>query len=123
MAYTFARRAAVAVASVAVAAAGLLATGGSASAATPTTGYRPAVASHSARPADTHHEDRHTRWDERWGNHDHSDHGYRVHHHDGHRSWGRDRDDRGHYRVSDDDARRQWVLDQVYWLRDHDARR
>ncbi|WPW26236.1 hypothetical protein P6B95_01315 [Streptomyces atratus] len=123
MAYTFARRAAVAVASVAVAAAGLLATGGSASAATPTTGDRPAVVSHSTRPADAHHEGQPGRWDEGWGKHDHSDRGYGVHHHDGHRYRDWDHDDRSRYRVSEDDARRQWVLDQVYWLRDHDARR
>ncbi|WP_327271013.1 hypothetical protein OG609_01220 [Streptomyces sp. NBC_01224] len=123
MAYTFARRAAVAVASVAVAAAGLLATGGSASAATLTTGDRPAVVSHTTRSADAHHEGRPGRWDEGWGRHDDGDRGYQGHHHDGHRYWSRDHNDRGRYRVSEDDIRRQWVLDQIYWLQDHDTRR
>ncbi|WP_406431391.1 hypothetical protein OHA59_36105 [Streptomyces sp. NBC_01589] len=121
MGYTFARQAAVAVASAAVAAAGLLATGGSASAVTPTTGDRPAVVSHWS--ADAHHEGWSGRWGEGWGEHHDDGRGYWVHHRDGHRYWVHHHDDRGRYQVSEDDARRQWVLDQVQWLRDHDARR
>ncbi|WP_327371700.1 hypothetical protein [Streptomyces sp. NBC_01217] len=124
MAYTFARRAAVAVTSVAVAAAGILATGGSTSAATPTAGDRPAAVSHSVLSADAHHQS----WSGRWDEHGHDGRGHRAHHHaghrhDGHGHWVRDHDDRGRYRVSDDDARRQWVVDQINWLHDRDARR
>ncbi|MGW2564360.1 hypothetical protein ACWCXB_35200 [Streptomyces sp. NPDC001514] len=57
MGYKIARRAAVVVASAAVAAAGLLATRGSASAATLTTGDRTAAVSHAVRSAVTHNGD------------------------------------------------------------------
>jgi hypothetical protein len=57
MAFTYARRAAVAMASVAVAVAGILATGGSASVAAPAIGDRPAAVSHASSPVvGTHHQ-------------------------------------------------------------------
>ncbi|WP_405708085.1 hypothetical protein [Streptomyces sp. NBC_00046] len=124
MAFTFARRAAVAMTSVAVAVAGLLVTGGSASATTPTTGNRPTAVSRASSPAGTHHQDGPGRWDEGWGRLGSDRHAYRIRHDGGHHHWDRDHDDNRYgYRTSDDDLRRQWVLDQIYWMRDHDTRR
>ncbi|MCX4537496.1 hypothetical protein [Streptomyces sp. NBC_01669] len=106
MGFRIARRAAVAAASVTVAAAGLLATGGPASAAALPTDGRVAVVSHPVRLLDTHDEGRGSDDDSRgrWV----SD---QI-------EWMRDHD-RVSYRLSDDDSRRHWVSDQIEWMRDH----
>ncbi|MDK0523869.1 hypothetical protein [Streptomyces sp. ML-6] len=122
MAFTYARRAAVAMASVAVAA-GLLATGGSASAATPiTTGDRPATVSHVSSPAaGAHHQDGPGHRNEGRGGHDSDRHAHRTHQHGAHHHGDRDHHGNQH-RMSDDDLRRQWVLDQIRWAQDHNTR-
>ncbi|MFF4761656.1 hypothetical protein [Streptomyces sp. NPDC001292] len=90
------RGVAVAITSTAVAAAGLLATGGSASAATYPSSSQSGVVS-AIRIADHHDE----------GRHNHDGHYWIRHHkHDDHRA-----------RI--DEARRQWVLDQLRWAGDH----
>ncbi|MGW4033898.1 hypothetical protein ACWEFL_32165 [Streptomyces sp. NPDC004838] len=125
---TFMRRTAAAVASGAVAAAGLLALAGPASAATSTTGDRPAAVSHTTRPADAHVEGRALHWDEGSGRHDGDRRADRGHHDDGQRHGsrdgrdGRDHDERSRHQVSEDDLRLQWYLDQIEWLRDHGTR-
>ncbi|MFE7616358.1 hypothetical protein [Streptomyces sp. NPDC057496] len=118
MAFTYARRAAVVMASVAVAVAGLLATGGSASAAAPVIGDRPATVSRASLPVvGAHHQGEPGHWGEGgFGSHRH------AHGDGGHRHWGRDHNGNRH-RMNDDDLRRQWVLDQIYWLQDHGTRR
>ncbi|MFE7244580.1 hypothetical protein [Streptomyces sp. NPDC057580] len=106
MGFRIARRAAVAAASMTVAAAGLLATGGPASAAALPTDGRVAVVSHPVRLLDTHDEGRGSDDDSRgrWV----SD---QI-------EWMRDHD-RVSYPLSDDDSRRHWVSDQIEWMRDH----
>ncbi|MFF0291248.1 hypothetical protein [Streptomyces sp. NPDC005262] len=104
MAFRIARRAAVAAASVTLAAAGLLGTGGPASAAALSTDGRAAVVSHSVQQPDTHDEGR-SSYDDR-------------------RRWVNDQIEwmRDHDRVShrtNDDHRRRWVSDQIEWIRDH----
>ncbi|MFE7327466.1 hypothetical protein ACFU8W_21185 [Streptomyces sp. NPDC057565] len=114
MAFRIARRAALAAASVTVAAAGLLATGGPASATALPTDGRAAVVSHPVRLVDTHDEVRHGSWVEGRDSYD-----------DGRGRWVSDQIEwmRSHdgvsHRPSDDDSRRRWVSDQIEWMRDH----
>ncbi|WP_406386130.1 hypothetical protein [Streptomyces sp. NBC_01618] len=132
------RRVVVAIASTAVAAAGLLATGGSASAATyPSSSHAGAVS--AVRTPDSHSWDQHNRSEDRhgrsgdrhsafggWGddghghwNRDHDGRGYWKQDHDGGRYWIR-YDDRDGYRAQIDEGRRQWVLDQLRWADGHE---
>ncbi|MGW0086478.1 hypothetical protein [Streptomyces sp. NPDC003393] len=116
MTHQIARRAAVAVLSAAVAVTGLVATGGSASAATPTGSGHTGV----VRVADRQDEDARRQWvlgQIQWA--------VEGHDQDARRQWVLDQIQwaaEGH----DQDARRQWVLDQIQWAaegHDQDARR
>ncbi|MGX4692485.1 hypothetical protein [Streptomyces sp. JNUCC 63] len=114
------RRIAVAIASTAAAAAGLLATGGSASAATYPSGSQSGAAS-VVRIADHHNGDRHKHNGDRrsaFGGRGGGDRGYWKRDHGGGRHWVR-YDDRDGYRAQIDEGRRQWVLDQLRWADDH----
>jgi hypothetical protein len=124
------RRVAVAIASTAVAAAGLLATGGSASAATyPSSSQSGAVS--AVRIADHHSGGRHNHngdWHSAFGSRGSDGRGHWKQGHDGHGHWKRGHDGRGHWirydardghRARIDDGRRQWVLDQRRWAGDH----
>ncbi|MFI1287850.1 hypothetical protein ACH4VM_05025 [Streptomyces sp. NPDC020792] len=91
------RGAVIAIISTAVAAAGLLATGGSASAATYPSSSQSGVVS-AVRVSDHHKEDRH--------NHHGSRHWTRHDKHDGDRA-------------RTGEGRRQWVLDQLRWADGH----
>ncbi|MFF2164519.1 hypothetical protein ACFVWP_28015 [Streptomyces sp. NPDC058175] len=112
MVFRIARRAAVVAASVTVAAAGLLATGGPASATTHPTDERTAIVSHHAQLLDTHDNGRSR--DVGRGSHDDrrrwvSDQiAWTLHH------------DRTTHPMSHDDARRRWVSDQIAWTLHHD---
>ncbi|MGW1402300.1 hypothetical protein ACWCRF_27355 [Streptomyces sp. NPDC002405] len=116
------RRTVVAIASTVIAAAGLLATGGSASAATYPSGSHSSAVS-AVRTADDHHGDRHNAFNGRGsddrGHWDRDQGGrrYLVRDHDGGHYWIR-YDDRGGYRVRIDEGRRLWVLDQLRWAGD-----
>ncbi|MEU0837272.1 hypothetical protein [Streptomyces sp. NPDC005969] len=112
MAFRIARRAAVAAASVTVAAAGILATGGPASAAVHPTGDRTAIVSHHVQLLDTH---------EARGRD-----GGRMSDDNARRRWVSDQiewilnHDQATHRMSNDDARRRWVNDQIEWILNHD---
>jgi hypothetical protein len=110
MAFRIAQRTAVTVASVTVAAAGLLATGGPASAAALLVDDRATAVSHPVPLLNTHEELRRGSWDDSAG----SDN-------DGRRRWVSDQIEwiRHHDPMSDNDARRRWVSDQIEWMRDH----
>ncbi|MFB6992061.1 MULTISPECIES: hypothetical protein [unclassified Streptomyces] len=114
------RRAVVAIASTTIAAAGLLATGGTASAAThPSSSLSGAVS--TVRITDHHNEDRHNHNEGRnsalgslgsngrshWKQ-DHDGGRHRIRHHDRHG-----------YQARIDEDRRQWVLDQIRWADNH----
>ncbi|MGW4391042.1 hypothetical protein [Streptomyces sp. NPDC004685] len=114
MAFRIAQRAAVTVASVTIAAAGLLTTGGSASAAALPTDDRASAVSHPMPLRDTHDEGRRGSWDESQASNN-----------DGRRRWVSDQvewirhHDRVSYPMSDNDDRRRWISDQIEWIRDH----
>ncbi|MER8091116.1 hypothetical protein ABTZ57_40240 [Streptomyces sp. NPDC094048] len=107
------RRAVVAIASTTIASAGLLATGGTASAAThPSSSQSGAVS--TVRITDHHNEGRHSALGSRGGD----GRGHWKQDHDG----GRHRirhDDRHGYQARIDEDRRQWVLDQIRWAENH----
>ncbi|MFE7711766.1 hypothetical protein ACFU6I_39785 [Streptomyces sp. NPDC057486] len=108
-------RAAVAIASTAIAAAGLLATGGSASAATHPSSSQSGATS-ATRIAEHHHSgDRHSAFGGWAGD----GRGYWNRDHDRGRYWIR-YDDRDGYRAQIDEGRRQWVLDQIRWADGHE---
>ncbi|MET7520399.1 hypothetical protein ABZS88_45140 [Streptomyces sp. NPDC005480] len=120
MIHAIGRRAGTAAATLAITAGTLLAAGGAASAAPPADDHRSGAVSAPVRTAAGPNADQRdaaegrARVDSDHRYHDGPGDRVRDHHRDG-------------YRVSVDDARRQWVLDQVYWTRDHvsvdDARR
>ncbi|MFD4976750.1 hypothetical protein [Streptomyces sp. NPDC058424] len=134
------RRVAVAIASTAVAAAGLLATGGSASAATYPSSSQSGVVS-AVRIADHYNGGRHNHNGDRhsaFGSRGSDGRGHWKRDHDGGRHWKwdhggrgywkRGHDDRGYWirydardghRARIDDGRRQRVLDQFRWAGDH----
>ncbi|MEU6578752.1 hypothetical protein [Streptomyces sp. NPDC046805] len=125
MGFCIARRAAMAAASVAVAAVGLLAAGGSASAATLPAGDRDTVASQSVRLSGAHDEG----WNDarvRYGLHVHGSHDWDRD--GGRRQWVLGQVDwtqghhRGGYWGRDDDGRHRWVLDQLRCVHDRDGR-
>ncbi|MFE2992389.1 hypothetical protein [Streptomyces sp. NPDC059262] len=113
MVFRIARRAAVAAAFVTVAAAGLLATGGPASATTHPTDERTAIVSHHAQLLDTHNNGRSR--DAGRGSND-----------DARRRWVSDQitwtlhHNPATHPMSHDDARRHWVSDQITWTLHHD---
>ncbi|MFB6713750.1 MULTISPECIES: hypothetical protein [unclassified Streptomyces] len=114
------RRTVVAIASTAIAAAGLLATGGTASAAThPSSSQSGAVS--AVRITDHHNEDRHNHNGDRHsalGSRDSDGRGHWKQDHDGGRH-GIRHDDRHGYQARIDEDRRQWVLDQIRWAENH----
>ncbi|WP_406296656.1 hypothetical protein [Streptomyces sp. NBC_00624] len=113
MASRIARRAALAAASVTIAATGLLTTGSPASAATHPTDGRTAIASHHAQLPDTH-DDSHNR-----------DAGQAYNDEDARRRWINDQiewtlhHDPATHQTNDDDARRRWITDQIEWTLHH----
>lgn len=113
MAFRIARRAALAAASVTIAATGLLTTGGPASAAAHPTDGRTAVVSHHVQLLDTHDDSR-GRDAGRAGNDD-----------DARLRWVTDQiewtlhHDPATQQMNDDDARRRWVSDQIAWTLHH----
>ncbi|MGV9347065.1 hypothetical protein ACWDSD_20050 [Streptomyces spiralis] len=109
MTHKIARRAAVAVSSAAVAVAGLIATGGTASAATLPGGGQSGL----VRVADGHDEDARRQWvmgQIQWAADGH-DQDARQQWVIGQIQWAAD----GH----DQDARQQWVMGQIQWAQEH----
>ncbi|MFJ5726196.1 hypothetical protein [Streptomyces sp. NPDC093149] len=107
------RRTVVAIASTTIAAAGLLATSGTASAAThPSSSQSGAVS--TVRITDHHNGDRHSAL----GSRSSDGRGHWEQGHDGgsHRIR---HDDRHGYQARIDEDRRQWVLDQIRWAENH----
>ncbi|MFF2438808.1 hypothetical protein ACFVU4_32415 [Streptomyces sp. NPDC058107] len=113
MALRIARRAALAAASVTIAATGLLTTGGPASAAAHPTDGRTAVVSHHVQLLDTHDDSRSR------------DAGRADNDEDARRRWVNDQiewalhHDPATQQMNDDDARRRWVNDQIEWTLHH----
>ncbi|WP_329449510.1 hypothetical protein OG894_00475 [Streptomyces sp. NBC_01724] len=113
MALRIARRAALAAASVTIAATGLLTTGGPASAAAHPTDGRTAVVSHHVQLLDALDDSR-SRDAGRAGNDE-----------DARRRWVNDQiewalhHDPATQQMNDDDARRRWVNDQIEWTLHH----
>ena len=113
MALRIARRAALAAASVTIAATGLLTTGGPASAATHPTDGRTAIVSHHVQLLDTHDDSR-SRDAGRADNND-----------DARRRWVNDQiewalhHDPATQQMNDDDARQRWANDQIEWALHH----
>ncbi|MEV8205895.1 hypothetical protein AB0P40_11085 [Streptomyces sp. NPDC079189] len=113
MAFRIARRAALAAASVTIAATGLLTTGGPASAAAHPTDGRTAIVSHHVQLLDTHDDSRSR------------DAGRASNDNDARRRWVTHqiewtlRHDPATQQMNDDDARRRWVTDQIEWTLHH----
>ncbi|MFE7795756.1 hypothetical protein [Streptomyces sp. NPDC057460] len=113
MAFRIARRAALAAASVTIAATGLLTTGGPASAAAHPTDGRTAIVSHHVQLLDTHDDSRS------------QDAGRAGNDNDARRRWVNDqiewtlRHDPATQQMNDDDARRRWITDQIEWTLHH----
>ncbi|MFJ7949143.1 hypothetical protein ACIQ6K_36860 [Streptomyces sp. NPDC096354] len=117
MASKMAQRAAVAAASVTLAAAGSLATGAPASAAAPPTDDRANVVSHHVQLLDTHDDGRIGSWNAGRSSNDNDDR----------RRWISDQiewnlhHDRNSHRTNDNDDRQRWVTDQIEWNLHHNG--
>ncbi|WP_405894767.1 hypothetical protein OG612_41230 [Streptomyces sp. NBC_01527] len=113
MAFRIARRAALAAASVTIAATGLLTTGGPVSAAAHPTDGRTAIVSHHVQLLDSHDDSRSR------------DAGRAYNDDDARRRWVTDQiewtlhHDPAAQQTNDDDARRRWVTDQIEWTLHH----
>ncbi|WP_406297144.1 hypothetical protein [Streptomyces sp. NBC_00624] len=113
MAFRIARRAALAAASVTIAATGLLTTGGPASATAHPTDGRTAIVSHHLQHLHTR-DDNHSRDAERANN----DNDARLRWITDQIEWTRHHNPATH-QTNDDDARRRWITDQIEWTRHH----